>query len=382
LQVDAFAAEPGTIAGRDEYRGTGGSLYFLRHQDVLVGSDRVRIEIRDKDSGIVIGVKNLVASLDYDIDYILGRVMLSEPLSSVANDTMLINNGALSGNPAYLVVRYEYTPGFDELKDVATGGRLHYWVNEKIKVGLTASSQEETGNENTLNGLDLTLRKSAGTWLKMETARSTGPGVQTLNSNDGGFNFDELDWGGATDIKATANRIDTSVRLDEFFDGVRGSTTLYMQNREGGFSAPGQLTATDVNQMGGTLNMPVTENVDINVKADKKDQKDSLETSSVEVDAGYRLNEHWILSSGARIDTRKDNSVNVPLTQLQGDRTDVIVNAAYDSHQDWSAYGFAQGTANTTGNREVNNRAGAGGSFQATDRLNIDGELSGGNTGT
>ncbi|MBE9567435.1 MAG: OmpA family protein, partial [Proteobacteria bacterium] len=46
--VEGFAAEPGTVAGRDEFRGTGGSLYFLRHQDVLIGSDRVRIEVRDK----------------------------------------------------------------------------------------------------------------------------------------------------------------------------------------------------------------------------------------------------------------------------------------------------------------------------------------------
>ena len=50
--VDGYAAEPGTIAGRDEFRGTGGSLYFLRRQDVLIGSDRVRIEVRDKDSGV------------------------------------------------------------------------------------------------------------------------------------------------------------------------------------------------------------------------------------------------------------------------------------------------------------------------------------------
>ena len=62
--LDGFAAEPGTIGGRDEYRGTGGSLYFLRHQDVLIGSDRVRIEVRDKDSGVVIGVKNLVPVID------------------------------------------------------------------------------------------------------------------------------------------------------------------------------------------------------------------------------------------------------------------------------------------------------------------------------
>ena len=53
FSIDGFAAEPGTLASREEFRGTGGSLYFLRNQDILVGSERVRIELRDKDSGLV-----------------------------------------------------------------------------------------------------------------------------------------------------------------------------------------------------------------------------------------------------------------------------------------------------------------------------------------
>jgi hypothetical protein len=52
FMLDGFAAEPGTIAGRDEFLGTGGSLYYFRHQDILTGLS-ARIEIRDKDSGIV-----------------------------------------------------------------------------------------------------------------------------------------------------------------------------------------------------------------------------------------------------------------------------------------------------------------------------------------
>ena len=33
--LDGFTAEPGTIASREEFRGTGGSLYFLQRQDIL-----------------------------------------------------------------------------------------------------------------------------------------------------------------------------------------------------------------------------------------------------------------------------------------------------------------------------------------------------------
>jgi len=61
-------AEPGTVPSFEEFRGTGGSLYFLHHQDILTGSERVRIEIRDKDSQIVTGVVELRPGIDYDID--------------------------------------------------------------------------------------------------------------------------------------------------------------------------------------------------------------------------------------------------------------------------------------------------------------------------
>ena len=62
---------------------------FLHHQDILTGSERVRIEIRDKDSRIVTGVVNLRPSVDYDIDYLQGRLLLTQPLSSTADDNQL-----------------------------------------------------------------------------------------------------------------------------------------------------------------------------------------------------------------------------------------------------------------------------------------------------
>ena len=90
LALDLFGAEPGTIPSRQDFRGTGGSLYFLRHQDILTGSENVRIEVRDKVTGIVTGVVNLSPSVDYDIDYLQGRVLLSEPLAGTANDKLLV----------------------------------------------------------------------------------------------------------------------------------------------------------------------------------------------------------------------------------------------------------------------------------------------------
>lgn len=380
--VDGFAAEPGTIGGRDEFRGTGGSLYFLRHLDVMMGSDRLRVEIRDKDSGIVIGVKELIPALDYDIDYIQGRILLSEPLSSTARDNLIVDNGSLSGNPVYLVARYEYTPGFENLKDVAIGGRAHYWLNDNIKFGVTASSQEEETDQSKLTGVDITIRKNAGTWVKIEAAQSEGAGSNALNSGDGGFNFNELDSGLTKSAKAGAYRVDSNLRLTDVLDGVRGGATFYIQNREAGYSAPGQLTSKDIQQFGGSLNMPLTEAVGLNVKADVKDQDLSLKTENIDVNVSYQMSPNWQFSSGLRLDSRKDNSPSVVATQKQGDRTDIAIDASYNSLENWTAYGFVQGTANASGNRKENNRVGTGASLRLTDRFNIEGELSTGDTGT
>ncbi len=382
VMIDGFAAEPGTIAGRDEFRGTGGSLYFLRHQDLLIGSDRLRIEVRDKDSGIVIGVKNLTPAIDYDIDYIQGRVILSEPLRSVADDGLLVNSGSISGNPVYLVARYEYTPGFSEINDVAVGGRAHVWLNDDIKLGLTASKQDEASNSNTLNGVDVTWRKNAGTWLKAEFASTQGDGSGALNSNDGGFSFSQLDQGLSPNTRANAFRIEASARLEDLVELSRGSASFYVQNREAGFSAPGQLTASDTKQFGGKLKVAITENLNLDVKADSRDQSNSLKTTAIDADAEYLLDENWRFSAGGRLDTREDNSSTVATTQKQGNRFDVAFEATYDSRQDWLAYGFTQLTANTTGNRQSNHRLGAGGSYRYSEKLKLDGELSFGQTGT
>ncbi|GMR17911.1 MAG: hypothetical protein BMS9Abin33_0306 [Gammaproteobacteria bacterium] len=382
FSFDGFAADPGTVVGRDEYRGTSGSVYFLRHQDIMMGSDRVRIEIRDKDSGIVVGVKNLSAALDYDIDYLQGRIMLSEPLSATVSDNMLVNSDGSSGDHAYLVVRYEYTPGFDEIDTVVTGGRSHVWLSDYLKLGLTTTSTDDGLTESSLNGTDVTLRKSAGTWLKLQSATSVGLGPETLVSDDGGYDFNTVAQPMGTDVTADANRVDVSLGLGEIFDGFGGSITAYNQDLGAGYSAPGIVALTDIEQSGGTISLPLTKALQLKVKADKKVQDQGLNTSASETNIDYSINSNWKLSLGHRKDERVDNSPVVPLTQTQGQRSDALLKAEYNSGEKWSTYLFTQNTLEVTGNRKQNNRTGMGGAYRTSDRLKFDAEASDGDFGT
>jgi flagellar motor protein MotB len=381
LVLDGFAADPGTVPTREEFRGTGGSLYYLRRQDVLTGSERLRIELRDKDSGLVSAVVPLRAVQDYDIDFIQGRILLSEPLASTVADDLLVRNEGLSGDEAWLVVQYEYTPGFDEIDSLATGGQGQYWINDWVKLGVTANQNFEGLGDSSLYGADLTVRKSSDSWFKLQAGWSEGPLSDAWRSDDGGFEFLGAAQPGLADTEAGAYRVDLGIGLADFFEQGRGQLNFYAQRRDAGYSAPGLATLTDTNQFGGSFGVALTERMHMNAKADWRLEDRGLETSAQEIDVAYQLTRRWSVSSGIRNDRREDSSPVVPPTQEEGTRTDSVVQVDYDSQGRWRGYGFAQATLLSTGDREDNRRGGVGGAYRVNDRLVVDGEVSHGDLG-
>jgi len=319
--------------------------------------------------------------MDYDMDYLQGRVLLSEPLSSTADDNQLVRSNGLSGDEAFLVTRYEYTPGFAELDAVAVGGQGHYWFNDHVRVGLTANSNEESNVDSNLAAADLTLRMSSDSWFKVQAGRSEGLVSSSLQSDDGGFGFEGPDDLSFVNADAGAYRADVSVGLGDFFDGRDGRVTLYTQKLDAGYSAPGQATIKETEHYGGTFRMPVTDRLSLAAKGDSRVEEQGLETRAIEVDARYQVNDEWSVGAGVRNDLRTDRSPVVPLTQAQGERTDAVAQVAYDPSSNWRAYGFVQGTVASSDGREDNGRIGAGGSYRLTKRFKMDAEVSGGDLG-
>jgi flagellar motor protein MotB len=379
--VDVFAAEPGTIASREEFRGTGGSLYFLQRQDLLAGSERVRIELRDKTSGLVTGAVNLAPSLDYDIDYLQGRVVLTEPLASTVDDNLLVRSNALSGDEAYLVVRYEYTPGFGDMDAMSMGGQAHYWFGDIVKVGVTSNVNEEGDVDNNLHAADLTLRYAAESWLKVQKAKTEGLVSMPLVSDDGGFEFSTYDPASFVNAEAEAYRADVSLSSKELLDYGDSQLTFYVQDVEAGYSAPGLTALRDTRNWGATFSMPIADKFSLSAKVDTLEQDQGIETEVQELNFGYQVSDHWDVRAGYRTDTRIDRSPVVGLTQEQGERNDAVLQFGYDSQSTWNAYGFVQDTMSVSGDRQENGRMGIGGSYLVSERLRVDAEISDGDLG-
>ncbi|OUR71181.1 hypothetical protein A9Q78_10280 [Methylophaga sp. 41_12_T18] len=379
-QLNVFAAEPGTQASHEEFRGTGGSLYYLQNQDIVTGSERVQVEVRDKDSGIVLSVNSLVAGQDYQEDAVQGRIVLTRPLPSTADDSQLVRAGNYAGHPVYLVVNYEYVGTMTDFSDLAVGGRATHWLNDNVRLGVTSSHQQTANNDQNLNGFDVLFSKTPETYLRLEAATTKGPGVSSNGSLDGGFTFASTASTVDNDKSANAYQIESGFRLSDVGFDNDGNGHFYMRRRQDGFSAPGQLVSYDTNQYGGGISLPLTEHDSVNVKLDITQQNQGIDTEAAEVDWRHRLNQDWSVAAGLRADSREDNG-NIATTNNDGDRTDLSVQVDYGLDQDWGLYGFGQGTLNHTGDRNKNNRAGIGGHYQVNDRLGLKGEASNGNGG-
>ncbi|MBL6772029.1 MAG: hypothetical protein ISQ28_02355, partial [Alphaproteobacteria bacterium] len=191
FSVDGFIAQQGTIPHRDEFRGTGNSVYFLSFQDLVVGGEKLTVEVRDPFNGGIKSRRELIYGEDYDIDYIQGRIILTEPLPSTVDDGYLVSFGSgLTGDQVYLVTEYDYAPVGANLDELFYGGRVSAWAGQYLNVGATAVIDQRGLIDKQLLEADATLAVRGNTYIRAEIAQSTGDPRVTFGSIDGGYFVD------------------------------------------------------------------------------------------------------------------------------------------------------------------------------------------------
>lgn len=190
-RLKVFASQAQSAPGHSEFLGTGGSLYYLRHTDVLPGSEQVVLEVRERSSGRAEARVTLQRGVDYEIDEMQGRLLLTRPLAQVTRENVrtLTRDTPLDGYEQRLLADYEYVPtGFDA-DDTSGGVRGRHWLGEHLAVGATYIQENRSGEDYTLKGADLTLQAGRGTYLKLETSRSAATVAPIFYSDNGGLSF-------------------------------------------------------------------------------------------------------------------------------------------------------------------------------------------------
>lgn len=376
-RITAFAADPGTIPAREEFRGTGGSVYFFEHQDVTIGSERLRMEVRDRESGLVTEVVDLEPFVDYEVDYIQGRVLLARPLSSTQLDSRIVRDGPLSGEDVYLVARYEYQPTLADLDGWTTGGRAEQWLGDNARIGLTAQKEETNGADQEILAADVLLRADEDTYVKAEFAQTDGVGFTERASADGGFTYDPL-LSTPTTEEAVAYRIEGAAAIERLL-GFKGRANAYYENLEDGFSGVGRLTQADTTRYGGEINMPIGEGTrsEIGVKYDETEIEGQLEETIASADLRIQLTKMLIAGVGARY-----SDVDSAFTGRTGERIDGGVELALEPSPDNRYYVYGQDSIDRDATRKSGTRYGAGAEVRVTEDLKLQGEVSGGAGGT
>lgn len=377
VQATVFAADPGSLPGRQEFRATGGSVYFLENQDLLIGSERLRIEIRDETSGLVFETRDLLPFIDYEIDYIQGRLVLSQPLASTEIGEQIVRDGTLSGRAVYLVTRYEYVPAISDIDGYSTGGRGEVWVNDAIRLGVTALSEKTASADQLLTAVDVLARKSDTTYVKAEIAQTDGVAFDERSSIDGGFNFAPLTSGLDPEAEALAWRIEAGVDVRDFIEAAPPvRLTGYAEELETGFSATGRLTPAKTQRAGFTASGQLNSAVDATLKADTLSVEDTFEESTASGDVRVKLDEAYELGLGLRYNNRDG-----ALPASDGHRLDAGAELRYQATDTVIVYGFAQATIDAAASRDAANRVGLGLKARVLENIVVNGEVSDGSGG-
>ncbi|UCG35640.1 MAG: DUF11 domain-containing protein [Candidatus Omnitrophota bacterium] len=255
-----FQAKAEQRAAHNEFLGTGGSLFYLKHKDAIEGSEKVKIEVRDKTTGLVLDEKEMQEGSDYEIDYPEGRMIFWKPVSRIIESESIISSQLLDGNPVYVVVDYEYETK-DKYDEATFGVRTQKALTDYVTLGGTYVREEQPDKNYELKGVDATIHIGKDIKVSAEYAQSESEEVNNFISTDGGLSFTELptadsDKGKAYGLKGEA----------KLFKGLK--LRGYYKRVEPGFSSTSTISQQGKELIGGEASLKLSPRTHLKIKHD------------------------------------------------------------------------------------------------------------------
>ncbi|MEM7610965.1 MAG: OmpA family protein [Pseudomonadota bacterium] len=380
-RLNVFASETQTALGHSEFLGTGGSLYYLRHLDIIPGSDQARIEVRDATTNRVVESIALARGRDYEIDELQGRIILGKPLLQIAQQSApsIIREGPLDGNLAILIVDYEYLPSGFDANQLAAGARARHWFGDHLAVGGTYLSEGRGGEDYTLAGLDVTLAAGQGTYLKFEAASSEATQTERLFSSDGGLSFTALNPVAAQDRAGDAYGVESRVNLQEL-GWTQGVTTLaaWWRRTDDQFSIARRDDGVDIYETGLEMISELGATRTLSLRASQVERELQFEEDDVSVQLDQRLGDNGVLSGEVRWLSQQQ----LQATTEKVDATLAALRYAHQMNARTEVYAAGQATVNNDGGQYDNNDlVTLGMTYDITSRTALTAEASTGHRG-
>ena len=255
LSATAFLADTALNFQRDEIQGNGLSgPYPLSRRDLILNTEKVKIETRDRfRSERIVDTKYLSRHIDYDIDYDSGTLLFREPVLS--RDRQF--------NPNFIVVEYE-TEGTAVTYTNAGGRVVVEPIKGKLQIGATAVRDEDTTGRSNLGAVDVRLRPTDRTEVRLEAAMTDSKGAGTNEAY-------------IAEVEHRGDKVDAVV----YYRQQDNAFGVGQQNRsEGG-----------TRKVGVDGRMEITKGLDVNATAYREEYMNSLaEREAVNANLEYRNN--------------------------------------------------------------------------------------------
>lgn len=257
--------------GHAELRATGGSVYYLPGGNVVEGTERVRLVVRDRDTGVELSSAERARHADYLVSYVDGRLLFKQPVSSTAEPVFLVNHNlstAMNGHPVFVVVDYEYRDVRGDQGGVVGGHVTQSFFDGLLSVGGGVLQESRASlSPYRLWGVELGSKKSERTYAKVEFARSRGTDSNSFFSADGGLSYAPLaarclaeNDVGCTDATGNALKFEAAGELAELLGRERelAQARLYLQKFDTGFFTTGALLEQGTLKYGAQVKVPLT----------------------------------------------------------------------------------------------------------------------------
>ena len=274
-EIHSFAASVQQAPVRNRLRATGGSLYYLSQRQLIEGSEQIRIQVLDKDTGLLISEQAQQRNIDYRIDYDEGRVLFNRPIRSSDNGNgSLIENTLQGGHPVYIFVDYEAR--LDAFEQQSQGLRARQQLGDRLSVGVTHIEDDQLSSQYRLEAVDVRWedRRYA---ISAELADSVGNDAQIFVSEDGGYSYNQHS--AAADQKGQAYKVAVDVNTGLAAKDAAGQDGIkigaYVKHLDTGFVSNGTLLAQGSDQHGVQFDYPLTKRQRLSATHDREQQIDS-----------------------------------------------------------------------------------------------------------
>jgi outer membrane protein OmpA-like peptidoglycan-associated protein len=274
----AFAAENKNNFIKDEIQGEGISgLYRLSGKDIVINSDEIVIETRDRfRSEIIIKRETMRRYLDYSIDYTDGTIFFRRPIASRDENF----------NPVFIVADYEVVSPVDG--DITAGGRAAVRLNDgQIELGGTVVHDGSYDNQGDLIGADARFDIDSKTVLRLEMATTdVSSGNQDLTGS--AYSAEIVHGGDLFKARAYAKQEEPDFGLGQQSISQSGTRK---------YGVDGNYRLTEITAVDGTV-----------YHEDNLDSGGERNVGEVNVIYNKR---HYTLSAGGRVARDTDNLGNV-----------------------------------------------------------------------